>query len=530
MPTGRENSTVRENSTLDLVLAVWRRRKWLAIFAFAAVFLPALTIARSLPGIYRATATLLVDRQPVAEAFARSGVTGQEIEARLEAIKQEMLSRALLAEVVRRFNLYTGGRTTLEGAIERVRHGIQIEVKAEAKAVDQPWERGATVAYAVSYRGRDPETVARVANALAAFHVERNVKMQERRASGTAEYLGVLQAQLADAVKRLDEQERRIGEFKRRYGSELAEQMPVNLTRIERLNTELRLNSDKRAKALERRAALEKELTGEASPDSRAIYTPAARLARLRQELRELRSRFTDKYPEVVRVKREIAELERVLAADAPASDTAEGADPSVVGAREALREVDEQLRTLRTEEERLRRQIAVYQSRVDNVPQREQEIQELSRNYTATKEIYHSLLKRHEEAQLAGSMEHRKGEQFRIVDPATTPTQSAAPNRNRVVMFGALLALATAAVVTAVAERSRAVFHTADELRAFTKVPVLASIPLIVTRADRGRRRLRVGFLTASALLGLAVAVVGSHHFAHDNEPLVWMLMRGRS
>jgi len=58
----------RENSTLALFLEVWRRRKWLAILTFAAVFLPALTIVRSLPNVYRATAILLVDRQQVGEA------------------------------------------------------------------------------------------------------------------------------------------------------------------------------------------------------------------------------------------------------------------------------------------------------------------------------------------------------------------------------------------------------------------------------------------------------------------------------
>jgi hypothetical protein len=195
---------------------------------------------------------------------------------------------------------------------------------------------------------------------------------------------------------------------------------------------------------------------------------------------------------------------------------------------RDALREVDARLERLRANEAPLRDQIAVYQARVDRVPQREQELQELSRNYTATKELYSSLLKRSEDAELTGTLEHRKGEQVRMLDPATTPTQPAAPNRIRLVMFGAVLALAAAAVVTMVAERVQAVFHTTDELRGFTRVPVLASIPLIVTRADLVRRCLRSSFLTASALLGLALVIVASHHFATDNEFLVWMLMRG--
>src|SRR2546428_576416 len=179
-----------------MMLEVWRRRKWLAIVTFAAVFLPALTIVLFLPDIYRATATLLVDRQQVAEAFVKSAVTGEETETRLETIKQEMLSSAVLTWLVQRFNLTPGGRTSLEEAIERTGRDIKIEVKA----VDQAWGRGATVAFAVSYRGRDPATVAQVANALAGFYVDRNVKMRERRASETAE---LLRTQLADVGQRM---------------------------------------------------------------------------------------------------------------------------------------------------------------------------------------------------------------------------------------------------------------------------------------------------------------------------------------
>src|SRR6267143_5512501 len=144
----------RENSTLALALEVWRRRKWLAILVFAAVFLPALTIVRSLPNVYRATAILLVDRQQVGEAFVKSAVTGEETEARLQTIKQEMLSGPVLAFFAQQFNLDGGGRVPLGDAIGLLRQDIQIDVTASDPTGGRG--RGATGAFAACSRGPGP--------------------------------------------------------------------------------------------------------------------------------------------------------------------------------------------------------------------------------------------------------------------------------------------------------------------------------------------------------------------------------------
>src|SRR5439155_188443 len=83
-------------SGLDLALAMWSRRKLLATLVFTGTLVGAITIVASLPSIYRAAATVLVERQQVAETFVRSSVTG-ELETRLQTISQETLSRARLS-------------------------------------------------------------------------------------------------------------------------------------------------------------------------------------------------------------------------------------------------------------------------------------------------------------------------------------------------------------------------------------------------------------------------------------------------
>src|SRR5262249_59697315 len=124
------------------------------------------------------------------------------------------------------------------------------------------------------------------------------------------------------------------------------------------------------------------------------------------------------------------------------------------------------------------------------------------------TKERHASVVKRFEEAQGAESMEQRqKGEQFRILDPALPSTVTTAPNRVRLLLMAVALSTGLAAGAAMLAEMLDTSFHSADEVRAFTTVPVLVSIPRMVTDMDRRRRRRRFQLATAGPRLPRGLA-----------------------
>jgi protein tyrosine kinase modulator len=511
-------------SDFDRARDVWSRRKWLAMLVLIGVFTPILTIAKSVPDIYRSTATVLVEYQQVAEAvvrpsegFLRSFWTN-ELETRLHTISQETLSRGRLQELITRFDLYSDlRRVSPEAAIERMRGDIKIE----PREVGERGVWGATIAFALSYRGMHPGTVAEVTNALASSYVEKNLRVRERQATSTTQFL---QTQLAAAKTQLDEQERRVREFKQRYGSELPERFAI----LERLSTLVRLNSDSQLQGMERRAALAKQL-GELELSTGGPDAPAARLARLKLELIELRQRFTDIYPEVIRVKAEIAALERALAEPDPNGPPGAPAVPTLPRLKQMLSELDAQTKALKAEEQRLRQDIAAYQRGLENAPEREQQLHTLSRGYEAAKEAHSSLLKRYEDAQLAERMEQQKGAQFRILDPAIPSKQPAGPNRRLLILYGLMLSLGMAVGAVVLAERLDTSLHTVDDLRAKIPVPVLVSIPRVITAWDARRHRQRVALAGISVTLGLVLIVGASAYIAYGNEQLTAMLARGR-
>jgi protein tyrosine kinase modulator len=527
----------KKGMALERIRSVWTRRKWLGILVFTVPFAAATGVILSLPSLYRSTATVLVERQQVPEAFVRPTVTS-ELETRLQTISQEILSRSRLEGLISRFGLYANlqKRESSEEILERMRRDIRLEIKG----TDARGRQSVTVAFALSYRGRDPQTVALVTNTLASFYIEENLKARERQASGTTEFL---KAQLAGTAKRLDEQERQVSEFKRRYLGEMPQQMTSNLATLEALGTQLRLNNDSQIRVAERREALAAQLE-EANSLGQVFVAPgvtapgpeppAVHLTRLKQELIAAQTRFTEAHPTVTRLKAEIDVLERDIGSKKPEARSDAAPAPAapknqyVLRIQDALRSADAELKILKAEDQRLRSAIAAYQARVEHTPRREQEFQDIARDYDSTKELHLSLVKRYEEAQLAESMEQRqKGEQFRVLDPAVPSAVASAPNRARLFLIVTVFTLGLSAGAVMLAEMVDTSFHSVDEIRAFTAVPVLVSIPWIDTEADLRRRRRRFQLAAASALLGLSLLVGASYFMGNGNEQLVRVLDR---
>jgi len=528
-------------SNFDTFREVIGRRKWLAAVVFLVVFSALATIVWVLPDIYHSSATVLIERQQIPDELVRSTVTSA-LEVRLHTISQEILSRSRLEGLIDRFGLYAELRSELplELVVERMRQDVQLELKGGGNRRDS-----ATVAFTIAYTGDDPQKVASVTNALASFYIEENLKVREEQASGTSQFL---RAQLEGMKKNLEAQEKRVSDYKTRYLGQLPHQQEANLAALEQLNSRLRLNADGQIRATERLSALENQLVEMEKLQKGTPDATATRIAELREELRQLRKQYSDRYPEVLRVKAEIAELVEQLrlggldgnagnAANAgsaaiAASESSSGpeasADPHRVQTKKAIAEMNAELKALKAEEDRLRGSIGSYQGRVESSPLREQEFQVLMRDYDTSKELYESLLRREKEAELAENMEQRqKGEQFRIIEPALPSERPSAPNRSRLLLLGLALAIGLASGAVFLAEQTNQSFHTSEALATSYSLPVLVSIPRIVTASDRWGIALRFAIKTVAVLIAVALVVSGSYWLASGNERLVSLIHR---
>ena len=484
-----------------------RRRKWLALLLFAGTFVTVSTLVVFLPDMYEAKATLLVENQQVPDTFVRSTVAG--VERRLQGITETLMSRSRLNELIERFGLYPElkNESPLDDIIEQMRKDIRVQLQGVTPQVSKT-----LVAFTISYRGSDPEKVATVTNELALRFVDEDLRERQRQAAGTAQFL---QNQLEDMKRKLDAQERKVRDFKEQYIGALPQQENANLSTLERLNGQLLLNQQQQARVREEKAlGLESDSS---SPD--AI---TARLAQAKGELAQLRRQYTENYPDVVRLNSEIADLtsrRHGQHAQNSASTSPEGKKSGEQAAGPAFKSPDAQLRGLVQEESLIRSRIVEYQGRIEDTPKRAQEFQALDRDYNTTQEIYQTLLKRYEEAKLAESLEGRqKGEQLQILDPAVKPKDPTIPNRPRLLLVGFLLSVGAAVGGLIVSEASDTSFHSVDDLRAFSKIPVIATIQRIVTDRDRLRQRRRFRLQAMSAGAGLVILVFTSYVVARGN------------
>jgi polysaccharide chain length determinant protein (PEP-CTERM system associated) len=546
-------STNSEDSLALRALDILRRRKILAIAAFGTVLAAAVAFAVYLPDLYRASALVLVER-PVNESIVRPAMSG-ELDSRLHVIKQEILSRDRLTQLVNRFNLYPNLRKRIgfEDILTQTRNDIAVE----AEGPEQVSGRTKTVSFRLTYTGDSRQSVADVTNAIAAFYVAQNDRIRSEEAMQTTDFL---KAQLAEAKQALDHQEALLRQFTTQHTGELPQQMGLNLATLDRMNTQLRLIGEQQLRVIEQRERmLDGMSAAAATPGSAAAARVNAdpdaspemverlqKIDKSKQELTALEAKFSARHPDVVRLREQLATLEReaaeadaALQAKRKADEEAAAAKAATASAaaaadsqrdapfrRRTIETLDAELAKLKNDEAAMRGQITAFEQKLASTPERQQEYSLITRDWTAAKDLYDSLLKRYDEAQLAQSIEtDRQGERFRVLESAIPPEGPSAPNRVRLMIMGLLLAFAAAVAAVLMAEQFDTSFHSVDELREFTGVPVLVSIPPIGSKPIK--QRVRMAFATASALAAIGLIATVSAYFASGNEQLVRIIER---
>jgi succinoglycan biosynthesis transport protein ExoP len=498
------------------VLDIWKRRNRLGLAVVVVPLAAAVSVAASLPNVYRSAALVEVTHEGPADSTQDANAA---TEAQLQQLTDENLSRSNLQQMVTRFGLYPKltAKGQIEGAIAQMRRDAKVEITDQQHTFGRQ-----TASFSVSFRGSNPTLVSQVANSLADFYVK---KTQELDAARVKSEVSALNAQLDEAKARMDAQQKQVSEFIAAHLQELPEQERVNLAAIDRLNAQLGSLTHRRAAPVE----LGRDI---AAPVGATVEDPkAVELARLKAQLEALRGQATDEHPDVKRLKQEIAVLSAQEAHQTARPTQAVVSDAALAGAQPAPTEEPQVVRSREStngSSAQIRAQIAAIEQKVYNSPMREQELQTLLAPLSVTRQLYASLSEKLENAQRLQSSHAM--DPFRILDPAVPSHDPAGPARLKLVAAGLVVSLLLALLVMLLAEKLDTSFHSVDELRAWTRVPILASVPNIVVAKDAEKAFSKTRWAVVLVVVLAAIGAFGIYVLVHNNETLVWMLSHGRA
>ncbi len=511
----------------DQILEIIIRRRWIVILPLCLFLTLGFFYTLTATQTYQASTTILIQPQKVPTDYVQSIIT-TDIAQRINTISQQILSRTNLEKIIKEFGLFQDKENMFdEDKVSSMRKRVVVTQNSS--------RRQGTEAFSVSFTGNHPETVMKVANKLATFFMDENLKAREIQAVGTSEFL---ESELQKIKTKLENREKELASYRTSYMGGLPDELETNLRTLDRLQVQqtdalnaLR-DTQNAAALLKNQISRLKEmpLTGNAilQPDGTVTEAPALSITEQQYEagkrhLDELLLKYTTKHPEVIKLTKSVAKLKIKFEKEKEQlkeETDSQSSDPSETSVNRTspnnnvlfqhefnLRQLENEISALKTNIGQIKKTMQVYQKRVEDTPKREQDLQSIQRDYNNIRESYQSLLARRLEAELAVNMEKKqKGEQFRIIDYARLPEKPISPDVRKLFMFSIAIGLGIGGGIIFLLEFLNPVIRSEDEIETEIGLPILASIPPLAQPGDKMKKRLGVA---AFAIVTLYAATV---------------------
>ena len=521
--------------TMDDYLAMLRRR--LKVILIPALMAPLtgflVSYAPFFPPKYTSTSTVLVEGQKVPENYVMPVITA-DFTQRVQTLTQEVMSPSRLTLMMAGGRLergqerieITGVETTDPDTfkpadrgktISQIPANMQVEpvitsmgASGLSGAKKKPSASSETVpGFNVEYSDSDPTRAQKICNALTSLILNENLYSRAEVAQSTTEFLG---RQLKDAKDALDGQDAKLAAFKKQYMGQLPGDVDNNMRMLMSLNSQLDATTQTLSRAQQDKAYTESMLAQQltawkSSLTSTNPQTLEQGLTQLQAQLLQLQARYTDDYPDVIKTKADIAEVEKKLkevnAASASASatgssDKASASEPPETRQlRLQIHQYQEVIGQATVDQKRLQSAINVYQSRTAMSPGVEEQYKLLTRDNDNAQALYKDLLAKKDSAQLGTSMESaQEGEQMRILAAANLPDSPSFPVRPIFAAGGLGVGLGLGVLIAIWLEFSDKSIRTEKDAAAIMDLPLLISVPWLGEDEDKatangnGRRR----------------------------------------
>ncbi|HEX4052480.1 MAG TPA: hypothetical protein VHY19_16550 [Steroidobacteraceae bacterium] len=498
-----------------------RRRSIYVVTIVPACLLLAIALAFWLRPLYQATATILLQASTVTKDVIQSTVTS-DTDEQINIVRDRVLTPYTLVTLVRDYDPYPLDLVSSpEQKAQRVLAATSLET---VDPVSFTPTSDPSNAFSLHYMNPDRTRAAGMTQRLAELFLTYNQRQRAQAAKDTAQFL---QQQAAGVIKQISEVDADLARFKTTVGDALPELRDQNQGEIDRAEHNIDLLQQEIIASQGKESELSVELS-QMSPNLITQQGDLTDVATLRANLAEAEQRYTPEHPEVIRLKRALAQLmaqngtkpARISGStDNPSAGIASSAtNPQYVMTATELESSRRELASLQAQAAKQQQDIDKYEELLRRTPVVERSESEILRRRQSLQSQYQEIEDKLQGAQEAQSFEaQQRGDQFILLRPPEIPRDPISPNRKGIIALGLLLGLGLAGGAIAMAEVMDRNIRNLGDVPVSQTAPLLGTIPIIRNARDRLHRRVVFSAIAVSYVIGtLAVGAIIARAIHH--------------
>ena len=534
-----------------------RRRKKLFICTGSIIFILCLMVAFVLPPIYQSQATIVVENQEIPSEYVKSTITTY-VSERLYILTEKIKNYSKLLDIIQANDLYPDLRSDGEKVAE-MKDSIKLKTIDVALKESGGRER-ATIAFTLSYEYLNAKNAQVVVSTLSKIFVEEDQKAREAQASTTTQFL---EKELKELRRQIKINEEKISRFKAKNINQLPGSTGIFNQTIFRLEQDMD-NIDTRIRTIQEKIVYLKSQIANIDPlvpiiteTGKVASNPNNRLKFLRLELIRKQANLSEKHPDIIGLKSEIAKLEAqtgdydstkeqanrlkvvnkqiaelkakygekhpdivrlskeadLLRSQIAAAERANNVDnemtdnPGYMNIKAQIIVSETEVQALNKERAKIAAKLEDYQQRLERMPFVDEEYNSLTLDYANTKQKFNEVANKLHSARIAQEMDmSERGVRFRIDSPANLPLKPVKPNRIMIVLTGIVLGCGFGILLAALSEGLDSSVKANEELENLAGVPVLATVSFVDSPRQKRVRRIKFLILTAAAMIILLI------------------------
>jgi succinoglycan biosynthesis transport protein ExoP len=515
------------------------RRKALLFGIAIPIAVLAILLSIGLPDVYTSSALVEIDEPSSAQSLAETSGNNSYADQYVTNLKGIVLTDSNLRKMIKEHDLYPEMADDPGAMLNRAKRDISVNIVTTPILDPRTGrEREVVDAFTLSFDHREPAKAQKGSEWLVGAFLAEHRRQRQGRATNAAQFYAKEAERIRTQVAGL---ESKLADFKRANAGQLPELTEVNMSIMDRTESQLDQITQQMGALRQERVFLSAQLeqSRAAGPDAGSVRQLEDQYSRMRSSydeshpdmvalrrqidslkfgtsagsgsslrsqlntkratLAEARERYGAEHPDIKRLQRDISTLEtRIKNGERGDVEMADGT-PMGMQLRTQINAIDSQLGSLMVRSAELRSKMSSLERNVTAAPQVEREYANATRDLTIAREKYEQLLNRQMDAEVSeAAIVGGRADEFRLVQAPMLPGGPSKPKRLAILLIGLVAAVVLALTVTVAAEALDPKVRGARDIRELLSVSPLVAIPAI--RNSRSRRRNAWRFVTASA------------------------------